>query len=142
MAFSAGTEAVLELHDGSSLVDVSSMIHTAGLNRARDMYDVTTLGLNDRAFVGGLRNNTTTLEGPYDPTTDALFSTVLDSSQPLACVFWPAGKPVGGVATATQPAFEGQYLLSSYDITTPVDGMAGISANVQFSGPMVRNTTT
>lgn len=140
MAFSAGTDAVLKLHDGTSLVDVSPMIRTAGLNRQREMYDTTTLGLNDRAFVGGLRNNSTTLEGPYDPTTDALFSTVLDSSQPLACEFYPAGEAGGGGADATHPVFNGQYLLSSYDITTPVDGMAGISANVQFSGPMTRAT--
>lgn len=141
MAFSAGTDAVLKLHDGSVLVDVSPLIRTAGLNRQRDMYDVTTLGLHDRAFVGGLRNNTTTLEGPYDPDTDELFASVLDSTQPLACEFYPAGEASGGGADADHPVYEGEYLLSSYDITTPVDGMAGISANVQFSGTMTRDVS-
>lgn len=133
MAFTPGTNAKLKLHDGTSLVDVSAYIRTTGISRSRDMYDTTTLGLNDRAFVGGLRNNTTTLEGPFDPTIDALLSAGLDA-QGRAFEYYPAGEPVG----AAKPKYSGSYLVSSYDPSTPVDGMAGFTANIQFTGTITR----
>ena len=138
MAFSAGTDAVLYLHDGSTLVNVSSYIKTAGISRSRDMYDVTTLGLNDRAFVGGLRNNTHTLEGPFDPTMDAFLSAALDAG-PRAFTYYPAGEAEGGGDDATHPEYAGNYLISSYDTSTPVDGMAGFTANIQFTGTITRS---
>lgn len=140
MAFSAGTDAVLYLHDGSTLVDVSAFIRTTGLNRARDMYDVTTLGLNDRAFVGGLRNNTHTLEGSFDPTMDAFLSAALDATA-RAFEYFPAGEAGGGGEDATHPKYTGSYLIASYDTTAPVDGMAGFSANIQFTGTITRDAT-
>lgn len=133
MAFSPGTDARLYLNDGTSLVDFSAYIRTTGLNRARDMYDTTTLGLNDRAFVGGLRNNSHTLEGPFDPTMDTFLSAALDA-QGRAFEYFPAGEPVG----ATKPKYTGSYMISSYDTTTPVDGMAGFSAGIQFTGTITR----
>lgn len=140
MAPSAGTNAVLKLHDGSTLEDMSEYIRTTGLNRARDMYDVTTLGLNDRAFVGGLRNNTHTLEGPWDPTMDAFLAASLDAD-PRAFEYFPAGEASGGGEDATHPKYTGDYLISSYDTTTPVDGMAGFTANIQFTGAIARDAT-
>ena len=133
MPFTAGTDAVLMLHDGTALVNYSAYIRTTGLNRARDMYDVTTLGLNDRAFVGGLRNNSHTLEGPFDPTMDAFLSAALNATA-RAFEYSPAGTPV----SASKPKYTGQYLISSYDTTTAVDGMASFSANIQFSGTITR----
>ena len=140
MGFSAGTDAVLKLHDGSTLVDVSQYIKTAGISRSRDMYDTTTLGLNDRAFVGGLRNNTTTLEGPFDPTMDALLSGGLDA-QARSFEYYPAGEASGGGEDATHPKYTGSYLVASYDPSTPVDGMAGFSANIQYTGTITRDAT-
>lgn len=137
MAFSAGTDAVLYLNDGSSLVDYSAYIRSTGLNRARDMYDVTTLGLNDRAFVGGLRNNSHTLEGPADPTMDAFLSAALDATA-RAFEYFPFGEAGAGGEDTTHPKYSGSYLISSYDTTTPVDGMAGFSANIQFTGTITR----
>lgn len=137
MAFSAGTDAVLYLHDGSSLVDVSSYIKTAGISRSRDMLDVTTLGLHDRAFVGGLRNNTTTLDGPFDPTMDALLSGGLDATA-RTFELYPAGEASGGGADATHPKYSGSYLVASYDPNGSVDGMEGFSANIQYTGTITR----
>lgn len=136
----AGTDAVLKLHDGSTLTDVSEYIRTTGLNRARDMYDITTLGLNDRAFVGGLRNNTHTLEGPFDPTMDAFLSAALDAVA-RAFEYFPAGEASGGGEDATHPKYTGQYLIASYDTTTPVDNVAGFTANIQFTGTITRDAT-
>lgn len=133
----AGTDAVLYLHDGSSYVDVSQYIRTTGLNRARDMYDITTLGMNDRAFVGGLRNNTHTLEGPFDPTMDAFLAARLDDTS-KAFRYYPAGEAGGGGADSTHPLYSGSYLISSYDTTTPVDNVAGFTANIQFTGTISR----
>lgn len=135
MAPSAGTNAELWLHNGSSLTDFSAYIRTTGLNRARDMYDVTTLGLNDRAFVGGLRNNTHTLEGPWDLTMDAFLAAALDATA-RAFEYFPAGGPVG----ASNPKYSGSYLIASYDVTTPVDGVAQFTANIQFTGTITRAT--
>lgn len=133
----AGTDAVLYLHNGTTLTDYSQYIRTTGLNRARDMYDITTLGLNDRAFVGGLRNNTHTLEGPFDPTMDAFLSAALDATA-RAFEYFPAGEASGGGADATHPKYSGSYLISSYDTTTPVDNVAGFTANIQFTGTITR----
>ena len=139
MAFTAGTDAIIELHDGSTFVDFSAYVRTVGLSRSRDMYDTTTLGLNDRRFVGGLRNNTTTFDGPYDPISDAFLDDAIQA-QARDCKYWPAGKGAGGEEDADHPVYEGQYLISSYGPSTPVDNMAQFTANVQFSGPMTRST--
>lgn len=134
----AGTDAVLKLHNGSLLLDVSQYIRTTGLNRARDMYDITTLGLNDRAFVGGLRNNTHTLEGPFDPTMDEFLSAALDATA-RAFEYFPAGEKEAGGEDATHPKYTGNYLIASYDTTTPVDNVAGFTANIQFTGTITRD---
>lgn len=133
MAFSAGTNAVLKLNDGTSLVDVSAYLKTAGINRQRDMYDTTTLGDNDREFVGGLRSNNFQLEGPFDPIIDALLAAGLDA-QGRAFEYYPVGEPV----SATKPRYSGNYLIASYDVTTPVDDMAQFSAEIQFTGAITR----
>lgn len=135
MAFSAGTNAKLKLHDGTSLVDVSAYLKTAGINRQRDMYDTTTLGDSDREFVGGLRSNTFQLEGPFDPTIDALMAGAL-SADARAFEYYPVGEPVG----VTKPKYSGSYLVASYDVSTPVDDMAQFSAEIQFTGAITRAT--
>ena len=134
MAFSAGTNAILKLHDGTSLVDVSTYLKTAGINRQRDMYDTTTLGDQDREYVGGLRSNTFQLEGPFDPTIDGLFAGGIAASAARAFEYYPVGEPVG----AAKPKYSGNYLVASYDISTPVDDMAQFSAEIQFTGAITR----
>lgn len=134
MAFSAGTNAVLMLHDGTSLVDVSQYLTTAGINRQRDMYDVTTLGDNDREFIAGLRNATFGLDGKFDPTMDGLLAGGLAASASRAFEYYPAGTPVG----ATKPKYSGSYFVGSYDLETPVDAEATFSAEIQFTGAITR----
>lgn len=125
MSFSAGTEAIVLLN-GTNL---STYLRTAGASGSRDMLDTTTLGLHDRAFTPGLRNAVFNAEGFYDGSDDAIDAILADTLDGTACIltYLPYGDAFGNQGKG----IDGDT--SGYDIATPVDGIAGITLNIQSS---------
>lgn len=122
---SAGTRAKVYLNGA----DISSYLRSASSSGSRDMLDATTLGMDDRAFIGGLKNLTFTGEGLYDAGEDAIdtiLSEVMDADEAIL-TYLPAGDALGNRGIG----LEGDE--SGYDIASPVDGLTTINVNVQSS---------
>lgn len=126
MAFSPGTDAKVYLNG----FDISSYLRSAGTSGTRDMLDKTTLGLNDRAFMGGLKNFSLTGEGFYESSLDAVdqaLSEAMEHGADCIVTYLPYGDALGNRGKGV----DGDE--SSYDINAPVDGLVTIALNVQSS---------
>lgn len=134
MPFTHGSKASLSIHDGTALRDVSAYLTSTGISTDRDMAEVSTLGDSDKDFIPGLKGRTIPLEGDFDPTVDGYLSTLLGDETARAFEYLPAGTPVG----ATKPKYSGSYFLASYEVSTPVDGPATFTAEIQITGAVTR----
>lgn len=135
MAVQHGKDAVLKLHDGSSLRDVSSYVTKTGLNRMRDLAETSTIGgTSVKSYIPGLKDATIPLEGNYDPTVDGYLSTMYDNSASAAFEYYPYGTTAGNVK------YTGSFFLSSLEINTDVGEKGSISAEVQVTGAVTKGT--
>lgn len=126
MAFSPGTNAKVYVNGR----DLSTYLRSADTSGSRDMLDSTTLGLNDRAFVGGLRTSTFNGEGFFDGTLDAIdqiLATALDTADATILTYLPYGDALGNRGMG----IDGDE--SQYDINSPVDGLVVTTFAVQSS---------
>ena len=55
-------------------------------------------------------------------------------------IFWPAGKP-GGEASATQPNYSGDIIITSVVPNPPRGGVASVRARFQGTGTLTRQTS-
>lgn len=135
MAVQHGKDAVLKLHDGSSLRDVSSYVTQTGLNRLKDLAETTPIGgTTNKTYIPGLKDATIPLEGNYDPTADGYFSTMYDNTATAAFEYYPYGTTTGYVK------YTGSFLLSSLEIVTGVGDKGSITAECQISGAVTKGT--
>jgi hypothetical protein len=137
MAFNHGSKANFQVNDGSSLRDLSSYLTSVSFPQTVDTAEVSALGNTAKAYIVGLRDSTISIEGIYDPTADGYLNTVAGLSTATAFEYYPNGTPVGG----TKPKFSGSCILTSYEVSTPVDGAASFTAEFQVSGAVTRATS-
>jgi predicted secreted protein len=134
MAFNHGSKASLQINDGSSLRDLSSILTSVTFPQTLDTAEVSALGNTSKAYIVGLRDSTLSIEGIYDPTADGYLNTIAGLSTATAFEYFPNGTPVG----STKPKFSGNCILTSYEVGTPVDGAATFTAEFQVSGAVTR----
>lgn len=135
MAVQHGRNAVLKLHDGTSLRDVSAYVTQTGLKRLRDMADTTPIGGSTaKTYIPGLRDATIPIEGNYDPTADDYFSTMFANDSSAAFEYYPYG------TTATNIKYTGSFFLASLDVDTGAGEKGTISGEVQITGAITKGT--
>lgn len=133
MAVQHGSKAVLKLHDGTSLRDMSAYLTQTGMNRMRDLAETTAIGgTTYKSYITGLRDGTFPLEGNYDPTADGYLSTMYDNDAAAAFEYYPHGTASGCVK------YTGNFVLTSFEITTGSGDKGGISAEAQITGAVTR----
>lgn len=133
MPFSHGKDATFKIQDsGGVLRTITSFLSSAGLQRAADLAETSTLGSTHKSFVGGLIDAKIPIEGLFDPVVDGYLAGILQMSRQFE--YFPAGEPVG----ATKPRYTGAAILTSYEVTTSVDGPASISGELQVDGAITR----
>ena len=127
MAFSHGSKAALYIA-GS---DVSSAFTSATVTRSRDTAETSGLGSTAKSYISGLDDATVSAEGLYEAG-----STLADDV--LATIFGSASKSafilaVNGGAAVGDPALAGKIDTSSYEISSPVDGVTATTLDFQTS---------
>lgn len=132
MAFGAGKNADfwLEASNGT-LTDISAYLDQTGLQRSAETYDVTTFGKDSHVYIAGLKDGTVPLAGPWDPTIDALLSSVLGLDG-NSFEFYPQGK------TAALVVYSGACIVTKFDIDTQIDGEVTFSGEIQLSDDVTR----
>ncbi len=133
MAVQHGSLAVLKIHDGVSLRDVSSYVTSTGLKRLREMAETTPIGgTTAKTYIGGLRDATIPIEGNYDPTVDGYFSAAYEAAGPLAFEYYPYG------TTTSNIKYTGNYLFPTYDVNTGSGEKGTISGELQVTAGVTR----
>ena len=125
MAFSHGSKA--KLYVGGR--DLTGFLTSVGAPADRDMGETSVLGNVDKTFIPGLIGGTFAVEGLYDGAAAAI-DELLEAA--LADV---SGKVVSYLPAGDAFASRGRFMTAhegSYEVTTPVDGVAAISA--EFTG--------
>jgi len=135
MAFVHGKDSVFKLDNSSgSLTDISSYVNNVDFPETSDVSETTTLGADNKTYIAGLKDSTISLSGLWDSTADAIFGAVVGQSATLSFEYSPEGTTGGNVK------YEGEAILTSYAISSPVGDAVGYSADLQVSGAITRGT--
>ena len=91
----------------------------------------------DKTFLVGIKGYNMSIDGNWSDTsnvgTDVVFSDLLGASQRFFR-FAPGGSATG------QRSYTGSVIMTSYNVTTPVGGKVGFSANFIGNGAMTAST--
>lgn len=115
--------------------DISPFSNNTEYERSADEHDVTTYGLDDHVFSGGLKGGKTTLSGIYDDgaagpkaVIEPLLGTVVE------LIHRPEGTGTG------KPQDTVDVLVKSYKESSAVADMRMWTCDLTFSGPVVPTT--
>jgi predicted secreted protein len=135
MAFTHGKDSVFKLdNSGGTLTDISTYVNNVDFPETADVSETTTLGADNKTYIAGLKDATISLSGLWDSTADAIFGAVVGQSATLSFEYSPEGTTGGNVK------YEGEAILTSYAISSPVGDAVGYSADLQVSGAITRGT--
>ena len=135
MAFTHGKDSVFKLdNSGGTLTDISTYVNNVDFPETSDVSETTTLGADNKTYIAGLKDATISLSGLWDSTADAIFGAVVGQSATLSFEYSPEGTTGGNVK------YEGEAILTSYAISSPVGDAVGYSADLQVSGAITRGT--
>jgi hypothetical protein len=127
MGFSHGSKAALYIA-GS---DVSSAFTSATVTRSRDTAETSGLGSTAKSYISGLNDATVAAEGLYEANStlaDDVLATILGSASKSAFIL-----AIDGGAAVGDPALAGKIDTSSYEISSPVDGVTSTALDFQTS---------
>lgn len=131
MATAHGSKAVFKITDaGATLRDISAFLTSAGMPRSADTAEVSTLGSLSKAYIPGLKDGTIPIEGPFDVTVDGYLQGILAASK--AFEYHPQGTGTG------TPKYTGNAILTSYEVSTPVDDAGTLTGEFQITGDVTR----
>jgi predicted secreted protein len=137
MAFSHGKDAIFKIDTSAGvLTDVSAYVTGVTFSREQDTAETSTLGLDDKTYMAGMRGATFSLDARFDPTFDALLEGLLANNSITDFEYYPAGTPIG----PTKPKYAGTVILTSQEIGTSVDDAASSSCELMVTGAVTRTT--
>lgn len=113
------------------VTDLSSFLNQAGTDQDAQLLETTTFNAGNRTYLGGFKGGTVSLQGFWDGAAgavDAILGAALGSAAAQVMTIAPDGLTVG----------KRLKLLSAretkYGTTTPVDGVVGVTADIQADG--------
>ena len=137
MAFKGGTNSVFKIkNNAGTLTDISAYLRTTGLPQMADTYDVTTLGKTNKVYIGGLKDGTVAIGGPWDPTIDAVLALIVGG--PTATPFTSSYEFYPHGLGTTNIKYNGECILKEFSIEAPVDNAVSFTGSIQFSDTVTR----
>jgi len=142
MAFIHGKKSVFKIDDvGGSLQDISAFCEEVSLSRDIETAETTTFGDDAKEYITGLSDATVSLSGKFDSGTasaiDPILSGVLGSA---STVSW-AYRVNSASTSATNPEYQGEGILTSYEVSGTVGDAVTFSAEIQCTGAITRATS-
>lgn len=131
MAYSHGSKAALHVNGRDYSGYLTSVSHGGSIDTA----ETTTLGATAKAYIPGIQDAALTADGIYDGAAnqiDAHIAAGFGSTNAVACSYLPQGDTLGNIA------YVGKLHQTSYEIATPVDGVASITLEGQADGGLSR----
>ena len=140
MAKSHGKATVFKVDDsGASLVDLSTDCDNVDFPQEISTGETTTFGATGsaRTFVTGLVGRTISISGKFDAAashTDATLSGIVAQAATVTYEYGPTGSTAGMVKHT------GECILTSYNTSSPLDGVVSFQASFQITGANTRTT--
>lgn len=135
MAFVHGKGAYFALdNSGGSLTDISTYLNDVSFPQSVETAETTAFGASSKTYIVGLKDSTVSLSGMFDSTLDAHINGVFGQSATLSFKFGTAGS----TASATNPIYSGECIVTSYDISPPVGDVVPVSIELQVTGDVSR----
>lgn len=141
MAFVHGKKSVFKIDNAAgSLTDISAFCEEVSLSRDIETAEVTTFGDDAKEYITGLSDATISLSGKFDSGTasavDPILSGILGSA---STVSW-AYRVNSASTSATNPEYQGEGILTSYEVSGTVGDAVTFSAEIQCTGAITRAT--
>jgi hypothetical protein len=144
MAFLHGKSASFEIDvtGGTSYsTTLSAYCDDVSISRSFETGETTTFGSSAKSYIMGLSDATISVSGKFDAngatSVDGLLGPVLGSSTLIGFRY----KVSSAATSATNPAYTGNALLTSYDISSSVADVITFSAEFQVTGAVTRATS-
>lgn len=142
MAFVHGKKSVFKIDNAAgALQDISAFCEEVSLSRDIETAEVTTFGDDAKEYITGLTDATISLSGKFDSGTasaiDPILSGVLGSA---STVSW-AYRVNSASTSATNPEYQGEGILTSYEVSGTVGDAVTFSAEIQCTGAITRATS-
>lgn len=125
-----GTVAVPDTADQ----DLTVFANSLGATFNRDNAEVTTMGLDSKKYIPGMKDATIPYEGPFDTAADPIMWDLFNNGVIVAFEYAPAG------LLQTGPKYTGMCFIVSYELSTEVGDAASMSGEMQVTGDVVRTT--
>ena len=115
-------------------MDYSAYLDDVSLPRSIETAETTTFGSSAKSYITGLTDATISLSGKFDATADATLAGVVGLASTLSFEYGPAGSTGGFVK------YEGECIMTSYDIGATVGDAVTASVELQVTGAITRTT--
>jgi len=144
MAFLHGKTSKFQMDDsGGVLRDLSVYCDEVSLSRSIETAETTTFGVTGSAktYLTGLVDATVSIKGKFDAGgatfVDAVIAGVLGQT---ATVSWEY-QASNASPSATNPRYNGEGIVTSYEVSSPVGDVVSFSAEIQVTGVVTRSTS-
>jgi predicted secreted protein len=119
--------------------NLSDTLNEISMPREIETAETTAFGTQDKTYITGLSDSTVSLSGMFDATKDAAINVVITNlkSGSISSASFRYG-PAGSAGGAVQ--FEGNALITSYELSSPVGDVVTYSLELQVTGGVTQGT--
>lgn len=136
--FVHGKNSVFKIGDSTqTLYDLSPITDSASNPRTLGTAETTHFGSTAKEFIVGLQDSTISIQGKFDATIDQKISAAMDALVAGTIPYIPYEFDPAGTATGN-PKYTGNFIITTYDVTSPVSGVVTIKLDGQLTGPRTR----
>ena len=139
--FLHGKGAYFAIDDqAGSLTDISNVLEEVTFPRTQETAEKTAFGDDSKVFIAGLLDSTISISGHFDTEDDGvdeLFGTILANPGSPTTLSFEFG-PNGSTPAVGSPVYQGECILTSYEVGAPVGDNVSFSAEFQVTGDVTR----
>jgi predicted secreted protein len=141
MAFIHGKKSLFKIDNSAgALIDISAFCEEVSLSRDIETAEVTTFGSGTKAYITGLSDGTVSISGKFDSVNASAVDPVLTGILGQdATVSW-AYRVNSASVSSTNPEYQGEAILTSYEVSGAVGDAVTFSAELQCTGAITRAT--
>jgi predicted secreted protein len=141
MAFVHGKKSVFKIDNSAgSLTDISAFCEEVSLSRSIETAEVTTFGDDSKEYITGLSDATISISGKFDAGTASAIDPILSGVLGAASTVSWAYRVNSASTSSTNPEYQGEGILTSYEVSGAVGDAVTFSAEIQCSGTITRAT--
>jgi len=142
VAFTHGKKSKFSIDNSAgSLTDISAYCDDVSLSRDIETAETTSFGDDAKEYIIGLTDASISVSGKFDAagasTVDSVLSGILGQEASVSFEYVPGGGTIG----ASNPGYQGECYLTSYEVSGSVGDVTSFSASFQVSGAITRATS-